>query len=225
MVLIETSICSIIDELKSIKIDDLFYRVWTVEAGRVIHKSWEEEYRFSDGGGGEDSAIPSKWSEEGVREDDWYARKASSLHGVSGRADQGGVSHLVGGGVSKLNGPLNMAGPNEKEVKDKKENEVDENMKGFSAKCVEKGREKRGFGENSNFKRGEGGGSGRGKMSFHTINQMARATAQKNGPVASKTSERVRLVRIKKRTRLGGASNFTIQWGADFGIFRILRRI
>ncbi|KAI3748747.1 hypothetical protein L6452_12038 [Arctium lappa] len=40
-------------------------------------------------------------------------------------------------------------------------------------------------------------------MSFHMIKQMARASAQKNGSTMSRTSERMKAERSKKRPRLG----------------------
>ncbi|KAI3773155.1 hypothetical protein L6452_04358 [Arctium lappa] len=102
-----------------------------------------------------------------------------------------------------------MAGKSKKEFennlsKEKKENADDESRKGSASVCVEKGRGKREFGENSKNKKGEGGGLGRGKMNFHMIKQMARASVQKNGKAASKASDRAKLVRTKKMSRSGG---------------------
>ncbi|KAI3728948.1 hypothetical protein L6452_17593 [Arctium lappa] len=88
-------------------------------------------------------------------------------------------------------------------LNDKLGNSEAENRKGISTKCVEKGMEKRGNIEKLKIKRGEGGGFGRGKMGFHMIKQMARSSAQKNGSIASKTTERQKTERSKKMTQLG----------------------
>ncbi|KAI3769485.1 hypothetical protein L6452_00589 [Arctium lappa] len=95
-------------------------------------------------------------------------------------------------------------------TKKKKENPSVEIEKGLLEKNVDKGKDERGIGESSKNKRNEGEGLGRGKMSFHMIKQMVRASTQKYDSTTSRTTDQVKVERSKKRPRVGGERNSKI---------------
>lgn len=80
-----------------------------------------------------------------------------------------------------------------------------ENRRGSTSPCAEKGKEKRGPGcDRLKIKRGEVGGIGRGKMSFHMLWQLVRTSGQKNGSKKSlKSADHDKPEKCRRRTRSG----------------------
>ncbi|KAI3734885.1 hypothetical protein L6452_14365 [Arctium lappa] len=92
--------------IKSIKVDNQFYRIRVVEEGSELSSFLED-----DGGSGEEgedsSSIPSEWTEEEDGDDDWYVEE-SWLEGKHGHQSRGEEEVKERGDETGVNGELKL---------------------------------------------------------------------------------------------------------------------
>lgn len=76
-VLVGTPLRTMINEIRSIKVDRLFYRVSVTEKETNPFLWLEDEYPQTEGSEDEtNSTIPSEWMEEGGSDGEWYVEES-----------------------------------------------------------------------------------------------------------------------------------------------------
>ncbi|KAI3667384.1 hypothetical protein L6452_42440 [Arctium lappa] len=93
-----------IDELRSIKVGPLFYRIWVTEEETVQSAYWENVDPSSEEEMDE-SSVPSEWTEEGDDDEEWCAVKERNGDNVVGVNEIGESVAGKGVGQNSINEP------------------------------------------------------------------------------------------------------------------------